>query len=86
MLGCRGKPLVYDLSSKNFGLERALLGAPPERRPTLLAQGGFWYDAVGAAADFEAVGRHAALDALMSEVGLVQPTEYGGRTMGISAQ
>jgi len=36
----------------------------------LFADAGLWYDAVAAAADLD---QHAALDALMNEVGLVEP-------------
>jgi hypothetical protein len=57
-------------------IESALRGAPASRRATLFAQAGFWYDAVAAAADMEAFDRHAALDALMNEVGLVEPAKY----------
>jgi hypothetical protein len=62
-------------------LESALHGVPPSRRAALFAQAGFWYDAVAAAADMEAFDRHAALDALMSEVGLVEPARYDRQTM-----
>ena len=63
-------------------LESALHGAPPSRRAALFAQAGFWYDAVAAAADMEAFDRHAALDALMNEVGLVEPARYDRQTDG----
>jgi multidrug efflux pump len=33
MLGCRGKPLVYDLSSKNFGLAIGFGEGAELRRP-----------------------------------------------------
>jgi len=62
-------------------LESALHGAPPSRRAALFAQAGFWYDAVAAAADMEALDRHAALDALMNEVGLVEPARYDRQTV-----
>jgi hypothetical protein len=62
-------------------LESALHGVPPSRRAALFAQAGFWYDAVAAAADMEAFDRHAALDALMSEVGLVEPARYDRQTV-----
>jgi hypothetical protein len=61
-------------------LESALHGAPPSRRAALFAQAGFWYDAVAAAADMEAFDRHAALDALMNEVGLAEPARYDRQT------
>jgi hypothetical protein len=48
----------------------------------LFAQAGFWYDAVAAAVDMEASDRHAALDALMDEVGLVEPARYDRQTAG----
>jgi hypothetical protein len=47
----------------------------------VFAQAGFWYDAVAAAADMEAFDGHAALDALMSEVGLVEPARYDRQTV-----
>ena len=62
-------------------LESALHGAPPSRRAALFAQAGFWYDAVAAAADMEAFDRHATLDALMTEVGLVEPARHDRQTM-----
>jgi hypothetical protein len=62
-------------------LESTLHGAPPSRRAALFAQAGFWYDAVAAAADMEAFDRHAALDALMNEVGLAEPARYDRQTM-----
>jgi hypothetical protein len=54
------------------------------RKPVL------WYDAVSTAADMEAFDQHAALDALMDEVGLVEPARYDrqaaviGQTAGIN--
>ena len=57
-------------------VESALRGAPASRRATLFAQAGFWYDAIAAAADMEPFDRHAALEALMNEVGLVEPAKY----------
>jgi len=61
-------------------LESTLHGAPPSRRAALFAQAGFWYDAVAAAADMEAFDRHAALDALMNEVGLAEPARSDRQT------
>jgi hypothetical protein len=57
-------------------IEAALRTTAPSRRAGLLAQAGLWYDAVGAAADISALDRHAALDMLMNEVGLVEPAKY----------
>jgi hypothetical protein len=57
-------------------IESALRGASASQRAALLARAGLWYDAVAAAADIEASDRHAALDALMNEVGLVEPERY----------
>jgi Domain of Unknown Function (DUF928) len=57
-------------------MENALRGATGNQRTVLLAQAGLWYDAVAAAADFQAFDRHPALDALMKEVGLVEPATY----------
>ena len=50
--------------------EPAIRAASPTRRAGLLAQAGLWYDAVAAAAESQALDRHAALDALMVQVGL----------------
>ena len=63
-------------------LETALHAAPAKRRAALLAQAGIWYDAVTAAAETEASDRHAALDALMNEVGLVEPARYDRQAAG----
>jgi Domain of Unknown Function (DUF928) len=63
-------------------LAGALQSAPANRRVALLAQAGIWYDAVAAAAEMEASDRHAALDALMNEVGLVEPARYDRQTAG----
>jgi Domain of Unknown Function (DUF928) len=57
-------------------MESALLGMSASGRAVLLAQAGLWYDAVAAAGDIEAFDRHAALDALMNEVGLVEAARY----------
>ncbi len=65
-------------------LESALLGEPASRRATLFAQAGFWYDAVDAAAEIEKFDRHAALDALMNEVGLAGPARYDRETVDAS--
>jgi hypothetical protein len=62
--------------------ERALGGISASQRAVLFAQAGLWYDAVAAAADVEAFDRHAALDALMDEVGLVEPARYDRQTFG----
>ena len=62
-------------------LESALRGTPSNRRAAVFAQAGFWYDAVAAAAEMEAFDRHAALDALMNEVGLVEPASYDRQTV-----
>jgi hypothetical protein len=62
--------------------ESALRGVSSSQRAVLLAQAGLWYDAVAAAADIEAFDRHAALDALMNEVGLVEPARYDHQSSG----
>jgi hypothetical protein len=64
------------------GIESALRGVSASQRTALLAQAGLWYDAVAAAADIEGFDRHAALDALMTEVGLVEPARYDRQTTG----
>jgi hypothetical protein len=63
-------------------VEAALRGAPPNRRAAILAQAGLWYDAVGAAAEAASLDRHATLDALMIDVGLVEPARYDRQTAG----
>jgi hypothetical protein len=62
----------------------ALRAALPDRRAAFLAQAGLWYDAVAAAAEMAGLDRHAALDALMNEVGLVEPARYDRQTAGAS--
>jgi hypothetical protein len=57
-------------------IDAALRTAAPSRRVAFLAQSGLWYDAVAAAAEAAALDRHTALDALMDEVGLVEPARY----------
>lgn len=57
-------------------LDSALRAAPPQRRAALLAQAGLWYDAVGAAAEAKDQDGHAALDALLEQVGLTEPARY----------
>jgi hypothetical protein len=64
------------------GTEVAVRGAPANRRATLLAQAGLWYDAVTAAAEAAPLDRHATLDALMNDVGLVDPARYDRQTTG----
>jgi hypothetical protein len=63
-------------------VEAALRGGPPNRRAAILAQAGLWYDAVAAAAEAASLDRHATLDALMNEVGLVEPARYDRQTAG----
>jgi len=63
-------------------MESALRGASTSERAALFAQAGLWYDAVAAAADIGAFDRHAALDALMNEVGLTEPAGYDRQTTG----
>jgi len=61
-------------------VEAALRAASPNRRAAILAQAGLWYDAVAAAAETASLDRHAALDALMTEVGLLEPATYDRQT------
>jgi Domain of Unknown Function (DUF928) len=68
-------------SAPDPGTENALRGASTNRRAILFAQAGFWYDAVATAAELKAFDRHAALDALMDEVGLVEPARYDRQTV-----
>jgi hypothetical protein len=63
-------------------LEAELRNASPSRRVGLLAQAGLWYDAVAAAAETAALDRHAALDALMTQVGLSGPARYDREAAG----
>ena len=62
--------------------EAALAAEPPSRRAAILAQAGLWYDAVAAAARTSALDRHATLDELMKEVGLVEPSSYDRQPAG----
>jgi hypothetical protein len=57
-------------------LNGAVRAAPPERRASLLAGASLWYDAVAAAADAQNVDRHAALDELLTEIGLTGPASF----------
>jgi len=63
-------------------IDSALRSASRSQRAVLLARVGLWYDAVDAAADLQAFDRHAALDALMDEVGLVEPARYDRQITG----
>jgi hypothetical protein len=58
------------LGSPGPAVENAVRIALPAQRADLYAQAGFWYDAVAAAAEAAPFDRDAALNALMSEVGL----------------
>jgi hypothetical protein len=46
-----------------------------------LRKSGLWYDAIAAAAEQGAFDRHAAVDALMNEVGHVEPARYDRLTV-----
>ena len=70
------------LTAPDPAIESALRGASASRRAVALAQAGLWYDAVAAAADIGAFDRHAALDALMSEVGLIEAARYDRQATG----
>jgi hypothetical protein len=72
------------LGTPDPAVENAVRAAAPVRRADLYAQAGFWYDAVAAAAEAAPFDRDAALDALMSEVGLTEP-EYDRRAPGAAA-
>src|SRR5262249_4999218 len=63
----------------DLNLDAAVRAAPAHRRAVLLANAGLWYDAVAAAAD---LNQHAVLEALMNEVGLVEPARYDLETVG----
>ena len=55
----------------------ALNGATsPVQRAAVLAGSGLWYDAVAAAAEAQNLDRHAALDELLTEVGLTEPASF----------
>ncbi|HEV2334626.1 MAG TPA: DUF928 domain-containing protein [Stellaceae bacterium] len=55
---------------------RAALALPPVRRADFFAGAGLWYDAVAAAAEAQSLDRHAAIDALIKQVGLTEATAY----------
>jgi hypothetical protein len=63
-------------------VDNAARAASPQRRAAVLAQAGLWYDAVAAAADAEASDRHAALDALLDQVGLSEPASVDRQMAG----
>ena len=58
------------------GLDGVIRAASPQRRAAVLAQAGLWYDAVAAAAETRDQDRHAALDALLDQVGLTEAARY----------
>jgi hypothetical protein len=60
-------------------LDAVVRGVPAARRAALFADAGLWYDAVAAAAD---LNQRGALDALMNEVGLIEPAKYDLQTIG----
>jgi hypothetical protein len=60
-------------------LDVVVHAAPSARRAALFAEAGLWYDAIAAAAD---LNQHGALDALMNEVGLVEPARYDLQSTG----
>src|SRR5215472_6567075 len=64
----------------------ALSGAAPARRAALLAGAGLWSDAVAAAAEAQNLDRHAALDQLLTAVGLVEPANADRATAGGARQ
>ena len=53
----------------------AAMRASGASRAAALAGAGLWYDAVAAAADSQNLDRHAALDRLLTEVGLTGPAD-----------
>jgi Domain of Unknown Function (DUF928) len=69
------------ISPPDPGLENIARTAASSRRAVLWAQAGFWYDAVAAAAEAAPYDGYAALDALMKQVGLVEPG-YARRSVG----
>jgi hypothetical protein len=72
-------------------LDDAVQAVSPVRRVALFAEAGLWYDAVAAAAG---LGQETALDALMSEVGLIPsqglselpPPRWGRAGVGVVTQ
>ncbi len=68
-------------SAPDAALDNAVRAAPPARRAALYAQGGFWYDALAAAVEGQNADRHAALDALLDQVGLTEVASYDRRTV-----
>jgi hypothetical protein len=57
----------------------AMRVASPTGRAALLARAGLWYDALAAADAAKALDRHAALDALIEQVGLKEPAAFDRR-------
>jgi hypothetical protein len=53
----------------------AAMNAPAANRAGALAGAGLWYDAVAAAVESENLDHHAALDRLLTEVGLTGPAD-----------
>lgn len=56
-------------------------GASPLHRAALYAQAGFWYDALAAAVEGQNADHHAALDALLDQVGLTEVASYDRQTV-----
>jgi hypothetical protein len=57
-------------------LDGAIRAVAPQRRAALFAQAGLWYDAVATAAEAKDQDGHAALDALLDQVGLTEAARY----------
>lgn len=68
--------VVFDPTADPAADASAALALAPPRRAALYAGAGVWYDAVTAAAEGQSLDRHAALDALIKEVGLTQAAAY----------
>ena len=60
-------------------VENAARAATPLHRAVVYAQAGIFYDAVAAAAEGAQMDRHAALDALLDQVGLREAAAYDRR-------
>jgi hypothetical protein len=82
----RSKDIVASASIVRAALDPAVdsaaRAAAPLRRAAMLAQAGFWYDAINAAVEGEAGDRHAALDALLDQVGLTEPARVDRQSAG----
>jgi len=82
----RARDIVASASLMLSAPDPAGTVASPTRRAALYAGAGRWYDAVAAAVAAAPVDRHAALDALLRQVGLAGLAAYDRQATALSAR